>query len=102
MSTLAGRFRGPLGFLLKFKDTRARRRSWEAPVLQGGRDGVRYFKNGRSAFVCAELVSPGRTVYQDQLKRWDDGNLIEEPERREILSAVCEWYSRRGEAWRLA
>lgn len=84
-------------------DQRDRRRSFQAPILRGGRDEITYYMNGRKTEVPAEinLDTRGRDLYMPDDLLWDDGRLLTEAERRDVLAAVCSFLERKRIPWRL-
>lgn len=79
------------------------RQSYAAPVVCGaGRDRMRYYSQGRSVDVQAELmVGPvERRIYRSQHLKWrDTGANLSDAEARQVLDAVCRHFDSRKVKW---
>ena len=83
------------------------RRSFARTIVTGrGRDAVRYYENGRSVTVEAELMSGrdlDRLIYRQRPLNWDDtGEILTSEERRRVFEMVSEHFNRKNVRWRFS
>ncbi len=82
-------------------------RSFARPIITGrGRDAVRYYENGRSVTVKAELMSGhnvDRLIYRHYPLKWDDtGEMLSSEDSRRVFRKICQHFDRKNVRWQFS
>lgn len=87
----------------RYIEARARRMSFERPVLAWSRDDVRYYERGRSLLISAELnfEHGGRDITITGAVRWDDGSSVTSDERERVMNTLVTDLKRRRSTFRV-
>jgi len=96
--------RAVFGPLERRIEQRRVRESFSRPLVVGyGRDAVKFFENGRSVVVEAELMAGevDRQLYRSSHLKWSDSGAELSPvERGNVFQHVCADFDRRKVRWR--
>ena len=95
---------GLLDSLLLWREKRRRRQSLLSPFVgQYDRDSYRYYRNGRSVTIEAELMTGtvDRMLYRQKNLKWDDNaEQLTSAECAEAYDAVCRHFRSRNLRWK--
>jgi hypothetical protein len=93
---------GLLDAIFSYFERRRLRRSFEAPFFSGaGRDLYRYYENGRSIDIYAELMlGPNEVrIHRQNLKWNDDDHALSATRQSEVLSKFCNYLDQQKVRW---
>lgn len=98
----------PLDTLASLLKKRHLRQSFKNPIITGcGRDALRYYENGRSVRVEAELMSGAgdcdRLIYRRWPLKWDDtAEPLTPDEQKHLFQRVCDHLDRKRVRWKFS
>ena len=75
-------------------------------IIGDGRDAIRYYENGRSVRVEAELMHGpglGRLVYRNCPLKWDQTQVaLTLQEKENVFHEVCKYFDGKGIKWQFS
>ncbi|HVU16112.1 MAG TPA: hypothetical protein VHD32_04270 [Candidatus Didemnitutus sp.] len=93
---------GILSRLLAYRERRRLLRSHGAPFIAGsGRDSFRFYQDGRSVEIHAELIlgKVERRIFPQALKWSDNQEELMPAKHDEVIQNLCEYFDRKGVTW---
>ena len=95
---------GILDALLAYKEKRRLSRSLVSPIIRPyRRDSFRYYENGRSVTIYAEMMFGQfhRVIDRSCSLKWNDTQTeLMVPEREKIFASLLEYFRRRKIRWK--
>jgi hypothetical protein len=93
---------GILDSVFTYFERRRLRRSLSSSFYAGvGRDLYRYYQDGRSVNIYAELMLKpnGVQIYRQVLKWNDNGDVLSAAKQNEVLSGFCDYLDQKKVRW---